>query len=81
VTIPESIRNLWMNAHAMAAMDSQVDVEGNSHCPWTVQATIYFCMSALGMSADFAKEPTRQEIITWLQENNMDEYVEYLMEE
>lgn len=77
----EAIFDLWMMAHARAAMDSQTDVAGNSHDSWSVQATIYFCISALGLSADFANEPTREEIATWLTENNMADEVEYLMEE
>lgn len=81
MVVPDSIRDAWMMAHARAAMDSQTDVAGNSHDSWAVQATIYFCMSALGLSADFASEPTREEIVTWLTENNMANEVEYLMEE
>lgn len=79
--IPESIRDAWMMAHVRAAMDSQTDLAGNSHDPWTVQATIYFVLSALGLSADFADEPTRQQMIDWMNNNNMAHEVEYLMEE
>lgn len=81
MNITDSIKDAWMMAHARAAMDSQTDLAGNSHDPWTVQATIYFVLSALGLSADFANEPTREEIIAWMNENNMAHEVEYLMEE
>lgn len=77
----DDIWDLWMMAHARAAMDSQTDVAGNSHDTGTVQATIYFVLSALGLSADYADEPTRQQIIDWMIKNNMAHEVEYLMEE
>ncbi len=80
MNIPESIYEAWMMAHVRAAMDSQTDLAGNSHDPWTVQATIYFVLSAMGLSADL-NDPTRQEIIAWMNENNMAHEVEYLMEE
>lgn len=80
MNIPESIYDAWMMAHVRAAMDSQTDLEGNSHDPWTVQATIYFVLSALGLSADL-QDPTREEIIAWMNKNNMTHEVEYLMEE
>lgn len=80
MNIPESIYDAWMMAHVRSAMDSQTDLAGNSHDPWTVQATIYFCMSAIGLSADL-NDPTRQEIIAWMNENNLAHEVEYLMEE
>lgn len=81
MNIPASIRDAWMMAHVRAAMDSQTDLAGNSHDPWTVQATIYFVLSALGLSADFAEDPTRQQLIDWMNNNNMTHEVEYLMEE
>lgn len=77
----KAIWNTWMLAHARAAMDSQTDLRGNSHDAWTVQETIYFCMAALGISADYGVTPTREEIIAWMNENNMANEVEYLMEE
>ncbi len=77
----KDIWNLWMQAHARAAMDGEVCVAGNDYYPGAVQATIYYCMSALGISADYADGPTRQQIIDWMNENNMADEVEYLMEE
>lgn len=81
MSVPDSIKDAWMLAHARATMDSQTDLAGKSHDAWTVQATIYFVLSALGLGADYAEEPTRQEIIAWMKENDMAHEVEYLMEE
>ena len=80
MNIPNSINDTWMMANVRASMDSMTDLAGNSHSPDTVLATIYFCMSALGLSADL-NDPTRQEIIAWMNENNLAHEVEYLMEE
>lgn len=80
MNISESIYDAWMMAHARAAMDSMTDLAGNSHSPDTVLATIYFCMSVLGLSADL-QDPTREEIIAWMNENNLAHEVEYLMED
>lgn len=77
----ESIFNLWMEAHARKAMDGQVYVGGRDSDPDAVISTIYFTLSCLGISADFANEPTRQQIIDWMNDNNMADEVEYLMEE
>lgn len=79
--IPQSIYDMWMNAHASAAMDSQVDLRGNSHDPSTVSETIYYVLSAFGLSADFADNPSREEIINWLTKNGRETEIEYLMEE
>lgn len=79
--IPKSIRDAWMMAHVRAAMDSQTDLAGNSHDAWTVQATIYFVLSAMGLSADYANEPTRQDLVEWMKQNGMEDEIEYLMEE
>lgn len=76
---PESIRYAWMLAHARAAMDSQTDLDGNSHDPWTVQATIYFVLSEMGLSADYADEPTREDLVEWMKQNGMEHEIEYLM--
>jgi len=81
MTLPVSIFNLWMESHAIKAMDGQVYVGGRDSDPDTVISTIYFVLSAMGISADFADEPTRQQIIDWMTNNNMADEVEYLMEE
>lgn len=77
----EAIFNLWMESHARAAMDGQIYVGGSDSDPHAVRATIYFVLSCLGISADFADEPTRQQIIDWMNTHNMADEVEYLMEE
>ena len=79
--VPQSVYDLWMEAHARQAMDGDVYVGGSDSDPHAVKATIYFVLSAMGISADFANQPTRQEIIAWMNENNMADEVEYLMEE
>ncbi len=73
----ENIDDLWMQAHASAAMDSQTDIAGNSHDPWAVIATIRYVMSNLGYEYE---DPSRIEIETWLTENNREHEIEYLME-
>lgn len=80
MNIPKSIKDAWMMAHVRAAMDRQTVLRGNSYDPGAVQETIYFVLSAMGLSADL-QDPTREEIIAWMNENNMAHEVEYLMEE
>lgn len=74
----ENVDDLWMQAHASAAMDSQTDLAGNSHDPWAVIETIRYIMSNLGYEYE---TPGRDEIITLLIENNREGEIEYLVEE
>lgn len=77
----DTINYKWMEAWAHTHMDSEVTVAGNGYDPGAVIATIYYCMSVLGMGADFAVEPTRSEIITWLEQNGQTDKIEYLVED
>lgn len=78
----ENIFNLWMECHVRQAMDGQVYVGGSDSDPHAVRATIEFVLSSLGYNTECKLiEPTRQQIIDWMTNNNMADEVEYLMEE
>src|SRR5690606_18508919 len=81
--IMESIYELWMLAHLARWQDGQVTVAGNDQSPDAVIATIYFTLSALGLSADYANNATREEIISWVWENlfNPEDQISWMMEE
>lgn len=77
------IEDLWMNAHAMAAMDSQVDLLGNSHDTWAVIQTLKYVEPVLkvyGMDLTL-KTPTREEIVQYLTTEGREHEIEYLMED
>lgn len=74
--LTKAVRELWMEAHAREAMDSSVDVGGNSQTTSSVIATLEFVFPELEQSP-----PTREELVQYLTDNGREYEVEYLMEE
>lgn len=77
--IPKTVMNLWMQAYAARALDSEVTIAGNGHSPDAVIATLRFVIWECGWPLQV--EPTRDRLIEWMENNNMAHEVEYLMEE
>lgn len=77
------IKNRWMEAHLRRWQDGQIYIGGRDSDPTAVADTIYFTMSVLGLGADFAIDPTREEIVEWVKTNysNADEEISYMMKE
>lgn len=75
-----AIYDLWMQAWGRSMMDSQVDVDGNSHDPWAVIATLKFTSRNIVMMPTLTK-PSRDDVIQWLTINGLEDEIEYLMEE
>ena len=73
------IEDLFMQAHAAAAMDSQVDLDGNSHDAWSVIATLNFVFRFY-IKTDLPAKPSIEELKAWLIANNRETEIEYLME-
>lgn len=72
-----------MEAHLRRWQDGQIYIGGRDSDPTAVADTIYFTLSALGLSADYANDPTREEIEAWVRENlpNAEDEISWMMEE
>jgi len=75
---PTSLDELWLNAWLASAMDCEVTVNGNGHYAGAVISTLQVVAEALGMDL---QEPSREEMISYLKDNDREDEIEYLMEE
>lgn len=66
--------DLWMRSWAASWMDSRVDIRGNSECSSSAIATV------LELGCPYP-QPNREDIVSWLKNNDRQEDIEYLMEE
>lgn len=67
-------QHLWMQAHVAIACDSEMTIRGNGHYGGAVVATLETLFPGF-------EEPSRADLIAYMNENNMADEVEYLMEE